>query len=58
MLYTLNYHSVVDQLYFKNKQTNKQTHRERNHICGFQRQDMEEGGIVCKYSKGTNFQSK
>ena len=29
--------SVVGQLYFKNKQTNKQTHRKRDQICCYQR---------------------
>ena len=32
--------SVVGQLYFKNKQT----HRKRDHICGYQKQVVEERG--------------
>ena len=32
-----NLHSVIGQFYFKSKETNEQTYRERDQICGLQR---------------------
>ena len=43
ILHNRNSHSVIVHLYFKNKQENKQTHRKRDQICGYQR--VGGGGI-------------
>ena len=47
-----NKHSVEGQSYFKNKQT----HRKRDRICGYQSLGVGRGGTGQRQSKGTNFQ--